>query len=178
MKMSLGRILDRVLPHKSIGLNGSEYMRRYFVLGSRGDGDSRRSVRIHHIMRSDDARALHDHPWGFITIGLWGSYTEIRPSSTRTVRAPWIIVHRAEDLHRLVLDRPVWTLVFTGRRTRDWGFMVGDEWVGWERFTFLADLHLLDVGDARWGRLTRDDWRIFHKIEETRVLRKIQGGVA
>jgi hypothetical protein len=89
------------------------------------------TVRLHHILRSDEARALHDHPWDFWSLLLTGGYTEITPTGTR--RWPWcsLVRRRAEDLHRLVLDRPVWTLVWTGPRRRSWGFLVDGQWIYW-----------------------------------------------
>lgn len=39
------------------------------------------SFRIHHIMRPDEDRDLHDHPWNARTIILRGNYTEQRPAS-------------------------------------------------------------------------------------------------
>ncbi|WP_460093748.1 hypothetical protein [Pseudomonas sp. S2_B03] len=39
------------------------------------------SFRIHHIMRPDEDRDLHDHPWNARTIILRGWYTEQRPAS-------------------------------------------------------------------------------------------------
>ena len=39
------------------------------------------SFRIHHIMRPDEDRDLHDHPWNARTIILRGWYNEQRPAS-------------------------------------------------------------------------------------------------
>ncbi|MCM8742359.1 hypothetical protein [Pseudomonas koreensis] len=39
------------------------------------------SFRIHHILREDTDRDLHDHPWSARTIILRGWYSEQRPSS-------------------------------------------------------------------------------------------------
>lgn len=39
------------------------------------------SFRIHHIMRPDEDRDLHDHPWNARTIILRGWYAEQRPAS-------------------------------------------------------------------------------------------------
>lgn len=35
------------------------------------------SIRLHHWVGSDDPRALHDHPWPFVTFVFWGGYTDI-----------------------------------------------------------------------------------------------------
>lgn len=34
------------------------------------------SIRFHHFLKSDDARAHHDHPWWFVTFVLRGSYVD------------------------------------------------------------------------------------------------------
>ena len=36
------------------------------------------SVKLHHILRSDDDRDLHDHPWSFVSVILRGGYWEHR----------------------------------------------------------------------------------------------------
>lgn len=93
------------------------------------------SVKLHRIFRPDHDQELHDHPWSFLSILLWGSYTEsyTEKSATLGVRfyrdVPWFNFKRAEDLHRIVRIRPCWparsvvSLVFCGPRRRAWGFV-------------------------------------------------------
>lgn len=38
------------------------------------------NIYLHRMLRSDDDRALHDHPWWFLSIILSGGYIEIRPT--------------------------------------------------------------------------------------------------
>lgn len=90
------------------------------------------AVYLHHILRSDDDRALHDHPWAFLSLILWGGYFEFTPAGCRWRGAGSLVFHKAEDLHRLELDRPAWTLVFCGRRRREWGFRFADGWRSWQ----------------------------------------------
>ena len=45
------------------------------------------SFRIHHIMRPDEDRDLHDHPWNARTIILRGSYVEQRQASDEWKKA-------------------------------------------------------------------------------------------
>jgi hypothetical protein len=40
------------------------------------------SIRIHHILRPDADRDLHDHPWNARTVILRGKYVEQRPASS------------------------------------------------------------------------------------------------
>lgn len=104
-------------------------------------------IRVHHILRSDADKHMHDHPWDFISILLTGGYTELLPRTDVTPelaarmrpvkrRHPrWSIVrHKAEDLHRLILDEPVWTLVLTGPKRRSWGFMTEQGMVPWRTY--------------------------------------------
>jgi hypothetical protein len=90
-------------------------------------------VYLHHLMRSDYDRALHDHPWPFMTILLTGSYTEHTPQDTNVYRAGAILFRPALWLHRLSMERPMWTLVFVGRRVRRWGFMLPTGWCWWRK---------------------------------------------
>jgi hypothetical protein len=120
------------------------YMRRWYVLTPWF------SIRLHHILRSDEARALHDHPWSFTSFLLTGGYTEVTAPAvlldgdglkfdpangpfTETYYPRWSIVHRpAGAAHRLILDRPLWTLCITGPNVRKWGFhLPGRGWVHW-----------------------------------------------
>lgn len=106
----------------------SDYMERFQLLKYwRGKGCD---VRLHHILRSDDDRALHDHPWAFVSIILRGFYTELRLTAPRIVTARTytegsILFRPARTYHRLILPRgPVWTLVIVGPKVQEWGFMV------------------------------------------------------
>jgi len=127
-----------------IGSEGSVYMRRFIFLLPFGLG----TIRLHNIMRSDDDRHLHDHPFDFVSFLLTGGYLEtlpvysddgrlLDPQHTST-RKTWprfsIIRKRAEDLHALTLERPVWTLVFAGPKRRDWGFATERGWISNHRY--------------------------------------------
>jgi hypothetical protein len=95
----------------------------------------RPSARIHHILRSDNDRALHDHPWPYVTVILRGGYFEIKPvydrsgiyvGNSRKWYGPGsILFRRSCSWHRLELPegKTAWTLFITGRYTRKWGFM-------------------------------------------------------
>jgi hypothetical protein len=106
------------------------------------------NIYLHCFLRSDDDRALHDHPWLNLSILLRGEYDE------HTIRAGGINVRtrrRAGDVklrmpgaaHRIELltgedgrGIPCWTLFITGPRLRQWGFHCPDRgWVHWKVFT-------------------------------------------
>ena len=133
-------------PHLSIGGDERPYMRRWYCIPR----NPWLNVYLHQFLRDDDDRALHDHPWWFISIMLWGSYTEWRiepsiwhgrgfPESTiepRRRRAGSIAFRSAETRHRVTLNgKPCWTLVITGRKKRTWGFWCPRGFVPWHEFT-------------------------------------------
>lgn len=92
------------------------------------------SLYVHHILRSDEDRELHDHPWSFLTFIVSGGYTEITPKGA-TFQRPGQLLHRpAPWPHRLVLDNPAWTIVFVGPRKRRWGFHTPTGWIHWKLF--------------------------------------------
>lgn len=109
---------------------------------------------LHCFLRSDDDRALHDHPWPNVSILLRGEYTE------HTIAAGGI--HRREILragdwrfrlsgrfaHRIELhDGPCWTLFLRGPVYRQWGFHCPDRgWVHWREFTAPTDSGVVGKG--------------------------------
>lgn len=127
--------LQRALGRSDIWFGGSLYMRRWRCvnaprwLGGWG-------VRLHHIVRGDADRELHDHPFTFLSVVLWGGYLEYRERGpARLYRAGSVLWRRAEALHRLELPGgSTWTLVFRGPVRRAWGFQTARGWVGWRDF--------------------------------------------
>lgn len=100
-------------------------------------------IYLHAFLRSDDDRALHDHPWANCSLLLFGEYTEHTIASggihRRVIRrAGAVKFRRAKSAHRVELHAggPVWSLFFTGIRLRHWGFHCPERgWVHWRAFT-------------------------------------------
>lgn len=140
-RVSSSREPDQVIPG-----SGSTYLRRWFLVPK----NRFFNVYLHQFLRSDDDRALHDHPWLFnASLLLLGEYVE------HTIRAGGIAVRKplkAGSLkvrfgpapHRIELltiadfvatqprnDTPVscWTLFVTGPLVRPWGFHCRHGWV-------------------------------------------------
>ena len=102
---------------------------RYYLLQTRW-----LTVMLHYLAASDDDRALHDHPWAFVTVLLTSGYHEHTPQG-RFWRRRFSVLHRpAEWQHRLELVEPCWTLVFRGAYVREWGFIVDRVWVQWKAY--------------------------------------------
>lgn len=129
MKNAMRDLIRRVFRYSPIYVNGDLYMERYRFLnlphwlGGYG-------IRVHKILLSDSGRDLHDHPFDFVSIIVCGvGYTEYTEMGVRFYPQFSVIRRRAEDLHRLELSSPVWTLVFRGPRRRVWGFQTPNGWV-------------------------------------------------
>lgn len=136
---ALGRYPDHV-----IGEDSNPYLLRWYVIPK----NRWFNVYLHKFMRSDDDRALHDHPWWNLSILLSGRYFEIMPVDragfadgsnrdlTQKLRKPFRVVFRpALAAHRIKLlqhfrhgELPVWSLFITGPRIREWGFYCDHGW--------------------------------------------------
>lgn len=118
------------------------YLRRWRLLESPWFG-----VKLHHVLLPDGDRAMHDHPWSFVSLILHGGYSEdIIDKAGRRVRVCRRVgsLHRlrATGLHRITeLHGDCWTLVVNGPRRREWGFVPdaswgepGKIWVPWRQY--------------------------------------------
>jgi hypothetical protein len=96
-------------PHQVIGGPDDPYMLRWYLIPR----NPLLNVYLHKFLRSDDDRALHDHPWWFVSLILRGGYLEISETAKGTTTAitriapdwthPW--VHRGLGWSALVYRR-------------------------------------------------------------------------
>lgn len=120
-------------------VDNDEYLIRYYLfLKDRKTFPF--NIFLHKFLKSD-TEDLHDHPWSFTTVILWGGYWEYRPNQPKTWYGPGsVIFHDATDFHRIELDKDVpdtWTLFIPGKRCRGWGFQTKDGWI--DEKTYLED---------------------------------------
>lgn len=131
------RIANRRAPDQIIGRADDHYLRRWYLIPR----NPVFNIYLHHFLRSDDDRALHDHPWWNLSILLEGRYVEHTiPQggvNQRTLRRAGQMKFRfARAAHRVELtDGPCWTLFITGPRIRQWGFHCPAGWRHWKEFT-------------------------------------------
>lgn len=121
-----------------IGGHEDPYLLRWFVIPR----NPVCNVYLHLFLRSDDDRALHDHPWASISLLLDGEYTEhLADNQKRLLRAGDMRVRMSGKLaHRIELHKgPCWTLFVTGPRYRQWGFHCPQGWRHWREFTNPSD---------------------------------------
>lgn len=123
------------------------YMNRYWLVRQRKWLPF--SIRIHEILRSDEDRHLHDHPWRNISIVLRGGYTEVTPTDQAqpaerdwwSLNVKWrgpgsIVFRKATDRHRLVLTegKTCWTIFIMLGNKRQWGFHTQRGWIHWKDY--------------------------------------------
>lgn len=95
-------------PDFCIGDPDAPYLRRWWVIPR----NKYFNIYLHNILRSDDDRALHDHPWWNLSVVLKGGYFEHMPAPENSVFKQvmkWrgrgsIVFRKAKSSHRLELD--------------------------------------------------------------------------
>ena len=142
-------------PDFVIGDASNPYLLRWFIIPR----NKFFNIYLHKFCKSDDDRALHDHPWLFnISILLSGEYIEhkfvnndescIKTYSRKRKRfLPYFrwgdSPHRVELLKGIkpygkcdtqTVELPVWTLFITGATVRRWGFYCHKGWKYWRDF--------------------------------------------
>lgn len=123
-------------PDFTIGTPDKPYMHRWWIIPR----NRFFNIYLHHIVRDDDDRALHDHPWVNVSIVLKGGYTEVMPHASKWRGRGSIVFRLPKAAHRLELDEDsCWTLFITGPRVREWGFLCPKGWRDWRVFTAPAD---------------------------------------
>lgn len=128
-------------PDFVIGRESNPYLRRWWIIPQ----NRFFNIYLHNFRRSDDDRALHDHPWWSVSIILRSGYIEHLPGGVARYRKPGCITWRkANQAHRVELyrqgyticscdnckkPRPAWTIFITGPRVREWGFHCDRGWI-------------------------------------------------
>lgn len=138
---------------ETIHRDGDPYLTRWHLL-SYAMG-FKRNLYLHRFHRSDED-VLHDHPWSFWSLILWGGYREwtrepgfVPETHSRKIPGgftfpcveslighwygPLSLLKRpAEWIHRVEIEERlrgrVWTLVWTGPKARQWGFWCPKGW--------------------------------------------------
>nr|WP_234797011.1 hypothetical protein [Mycobacteroides chelonae] len=86
-------------PHQIIGGRDRPYLLRWYVIPR----NRWLNIYLHKFLRSDDDRALHDHPWWFVSLILKGRYHEVTEGLVRRRHSGSVAFRRAEWRHRVVL---------------------------------------------------------------------------
>lgn len=157
--------LCRWFEYKDIEKEEGLYLRRWFLdsptqgaprwvrkLAARY-GDHRY---LHRILRSDNDRDPHNHPWDFTTRVMWSGYYDetwmcgawwcfpaVYWSKSLSTHTRWLRQYEryAEHAHRVRLytdaqgnEKEAWTLVTRGKYRRHWEFMTANGPVVWREY--------------------------------------------
>lgn len=115
-------LLRQLVPHKEIGWEHiGEKFTRYSLVKTRWF-----NVYLHQLNAPEWHPECHDHPWSFLAILLWrGYYEKVGDKVYR--RYPGSILWRpAEFAHNVITKGTSWSVIFTGTKRRDWGFVTCD----------------------------------------------------
>lgn len=131
-------------------------------------------IYLHRMDGPDSRPTLHDHPWNAWCFLLKGGYVEkrLRPKDMSVyVRLVKRVNHLGTyDAHAILelMRVPTWTLVFSGRRVRTWGYWEPvNEPLGWE--------YAADPSTKMWAWTRHDQHfhqREFDKAMEVRARKK------
>ena len=124
-------------PDLVVGDPDDPYLRRWWLIPR----NRWFNVYLHNILRSDESRDLHDHPWPSVSVTLKGLYYEVvlayfmgfKREEIERRGLGSVVTRKPSTLHRVLLGgappTPAWTLFITGPRVREWGFHTSKGWV-------------------------------------------------
>ena len=103
------------------------------------------AVYLHGIYKADEDYHLHNHPWSYVSIPVFGELTESRLYPDGRIRNKkfgfgQIACRKAGDFHKIayLTTNKVFTLFFVGRRKEEkWGYWVNGEFVDNEQYRIL-----------------------------------------
>jgi hypothetical protein len=136
-------------PDIIIGGADDPYLLRWHIIPRNGFFN----IYLHRLIRSDDDRALHDHPFPNVSYIIRGGYDEHTIENggvnKRTRRVAGAFKARFPSAaHRLEIVPELGdtvTLFVTGPRVRNWGFHCPKGWVFWKDFA-ATDGNILSTG--------------------------------
>lgn len=99
-------------------------------IGLRSEG---RRIMFHYFPVDENPQTYHDHPWPFVTLVLWGSYTDLSVDADGTAierLSRGSVRHRAAThRHKTYVHQPTFTVVLRGATTRQWCEGTTEDWM-------------------------------------------------
>lgn len=131
------RVLNFLFRRRDIVIDGQLYLRRWYVTPRKLP----LRLFLHCIVRSDDVRCLHTHPWKFAPLILARGYIEHLPGNQTRERRPGSFkVLPPDHTHAVeVPGKPAWTLCLVWQATKEWGFVTNQGWVDWRTYLGQPD---------------------------------------
>lgn len=133
-------------------LNG--YLERFTLLECGGFHS-----RIHRILSPDRTPFLHNHPFHFVSVILWGGYLEKTELGLVNHSVGSIIYRSPNEFHRIMEVKPNTVTLFTTWGTGEWSLKPDDQipidWVNHEPGIYIRNLYGRDrycKFDVFWHR--------------------------
>jgi hypothetical protein len=166
----LPRLLTRILRHNFIvNCDRDVYLRRWYVIRSERVG-----LFIHQFVRSDEDRALHDHPWDFVVIPIWRGYIEHSErkeicwqcgnKAVPDYNCP--ICHKSGQLTQIIKQR---ILPIISTRWRPATFRHRVELLKGDVFTKTSRALSSRITAYTYGNKEKPAWSIFIRFKKIRV---------
>lgn len=95
-------------------------------------------IYLHKICLPDYDAHMHDHPWNFISLILYGGYVEKYSAGPNyeniyhnTNRPGKIIKRKRSDVHKIekLINNSNWSLVIAWGKYKIWGYRVDSGWI-------------------------------------------------
>lgn len=130
--------LVKTFPHRvrEIKVEDDRYLLRFYLKHS---SPRLPGLYLHHFYRGDLDRDLHNHPWTkSVSLILTGGYIEERLPKEEMGKPNYKVIKRrfgpgslniirGNDYHRVdLIGKTTWTLFTSGKKVKDWGFMLRD----------------------------------------------------
>jgi hypothetical protein len=142
------------------------YLERYYIFLK----DRRNfpfNIFLHRFLKSDPDD-LHNHPWKWRTLILFGGYWEYTEQG-KFWRAPFTYrCSQANTFHRIELDKNVpycWTLFIPSLNVQDWGFKTKNGWVNHEQYFEMKKIQK-ELGELELKKIELDNELITLEIDK------------
>lgn len=144
------------------------YLERYTLLNF-----MRVHIRFHRIKRPDITPFLHTHPFDYLSIVLWGGYTECLEDGELSHRPLSIIARSRRTAHRIIAVRPgTLTLFFTWKsEDKSWMFKEcpkehkAPDWIDYPKGVYARTLY----GRPAYSKFDKYWHRAAQSIEAART---------
>jgi len=149
-------IINKLLRKEEIKRgDGKIYLHRWTIVRTSTNGFFSKiglgDIRLYiHKFTSSDISTHHDHPSNNYSTMIKGSYTEeyydkkSKSIKSRKYNAPCFRFFPASHIHRIIINRPCWTIVLMTKKRKEWGFyteydlscnkLKKKKWIKWDEF--------------------------------------------
>lgn len=116
--------------------DGIVHFRRYLLLSTKWF-----HCYLHRIYQPDKDLHLHNHPWNFWGIILWGGYIEENEQGTRTRKIGSWSGGNQSYFHKIKeIISPTTSLFFVSTKTNEWGYKTSEGYLDHQTYRDLKNM--------------------------------------